>query len=73
MEGSSVEVKFFIDRNADFINEKIPVYTLENAPREIDAIIITMVQGYENVIVQLQEKYSVKIVAIRDLVSYIAS
>lgn len=73
LEGSSVEVSFFIDRNAEFITEKIPVYTLENAPQGIDAIIITMVQGYENVIKQLQGKYNVKIVTIRDLVSYLAS
>lgn len=72
LEGSLVEVKFFIDRNADFINEKIPVYTLENAPQGIDIIIISMVHGYEKVIEQLKDKYDIKIITIRELISEIA-
>lgn len=69
LQGSLVEVKFFIDRNADFITEKIPSYTLANAPQSVDAIIITMVQGYEKVVEQLQKKYHVRIVTIRELIS----
>lgn len=57
LEEQNVKVVFFIDRNADYLTEKVPVYKMENAPKGIDAVIISMVQKFETVKTALEEKY----------------
>lgn len=65
--GSSVSVSFFIDRNAEFIEEEIPVYSLKEAPDRIDAILISNISGENQIQKQLVEKYDVPIYCIRDV------
>ncbi|MEY8322757.1 glycosyltransferase family 2 protein [Lachnospiraceae bacterium 54-11] len=63
-----IETAFFIDRNADYLEEVVPVYKLENAPDNIDAIIISLVRNYNPVKKSLKEKYNVSIYTIREIV-----
>lgn len=42
LDEEGVEVAFFIDQNAEFINETIPVYTLDTMPNGVEAIITTI-------------------------------
>lgn len=62
-----IETVFFIDRNAEFMTEKIPVYKLEDAPDDIDAVIISLVKNYDAVRSSLEEKYDVKIYTIEKI------
>lgn len=63
-----VETAFFIDRNADYLEEEVSVYKLEDAPGNIDAVIISLVQNYNPVKSILKEKYNVEIYTIREIV-----
>lgn len=63
-----IETAFFIDRNADYLKEEIPVYKLEDAPDNIDAVIISLVRNYNPVKNILKEKYNVGIYTIREIV-----
>lgn len=62
-----VETLFFIDRNADYLTEEIPVYKLEDAPDNIDAVIISLVQNCDPVKNILKEKYNVGVYTIREI------
>lgn len=71
LEGYGIKVAFFIDRNADYLEEKVPVYTLEDAPDGVDAVIISMVQNFKTVMVELKKKYHIKIFTISEIVEEI--
>lgn len=67
LDRSGVEVAFYIDRNAHYLDEKIAVFTLEEAPEKIDAILVTLVQGYERVEAELKQKYGDRILLLNQL------
>ena len=67
----NIETAFFIDRNAHYLTEEIPVYRLEEAPKEVDAVIISLVQNYDSVRNELRTKYKTKIYAIREIIEAI--
>ncbi|MBD5489857.1 MAG: glycosyltransferase family 2 protein [Lachnospiraceae bacterium] len=54
-----IEAVFFIDRNAEYLTEKIPVYKLDDAPVNVDAVIISLVRNHDTVRSALGEKYDV--------------
>lgn len=62
-----VETLFFIDRNADYLTEEIPVYKLEEAPDHIDAVIISLVRNFDAVRKALKDKYNVGIYTIGEI------
>ncbi len=66
-----IETVFFIDRNADYLEDEVPVYKLEDAPDNIDAVIISLVQNYNLVKSDLKEKYNVGIYTIGEIVDSI--
>lgn len=67
----NIKTAFFIDRNAHYLTEEIPVYRLEEAPKEVDAVIISLVQNYDSVRNELRTKYKTKIYAIREIIEAI--
>ena len=66
-----IETVFFIDRNADYLEEEVPVYKIEEAPDNIDAVIISLVHNYNPVKSILREKYNVNIYTIGEIVENI--
>lgn len=62
-----IETVFFIDRNAEFLKEEVPVYKLEDAPGGIDAILISLVQNCGPVRKSLKEKYNIEIYTIDEI------
>lgn len=66
----NVETAFYIDRNAEYLTEKIPVYKLDEAPANVDAVIISLVKNYDIVRCSLEEKYDVAIYTIDELAKY---
>lgn len=67
----NIEIAFFIDRNAHYLTEEIPVYKLEEAPKGVDAVIISLVLNYDSVRTELRRKYKTKVYAVRELIEVI--
>lgn len=65
LKGSGIEVAFFIDYNAEFIEEEIPVYTIEQVSSEVDAILISNVTGEVQIENTIKEFMSVPVFCIR--------
>ena len=66
-----VRVRYLIDRNARWIQTKYNVYTLEDKLEKTDAIIVTLVQGEEKVVEELEDKTGAVVYTIRNLVNII--
>lgn len=64
-----IETVFFIDKNADYITEEIPVYRLEDAPEDIDAVLVSLVQNCDSIVEILKKKYKAKIYTVKELMS----
>lgn len=52
----SIEIKYFIDRNAREVKADIPVYTWKDIWPEVDAVIITLMDGEKEVKRGIEEK-----------------
>lgn len=63
----NIEIAFFMDRNAQYLTEEIPVYQLEEAPIEVDAVIISLVQHYDSVRNELRKKYKTQIYTVQEV------
>ena len=68
LKKSDISVPFYIDRNAAFIDEDIPVFTFEEAPNNVDAVLISNISGEEGIRNILQEKYDCPVFDIRTVV-----
>ncbi len=66
MKNTDISIAFFLDRNADYINLEIPAYTVENSPKEIGGIIISLFKEAEMIKAGLQEKFHCPIYTIRE-------
>jgi len=67
----NIETAFFMDRNAQYLTEEIPVYQLAEAPIEVDAVIISLVQHYDSVRNELRKKYKTKIYTVQEILAVI--
>ena len=62
----NIEVKYFIDRNANRIKKEIPVYSLEDKLPEADGIIITLFEETEKIKNKLRNHFSGKIFILKN-------
>lgn len=62
-----IDVLCFIDRNAEYLKEEIPVYKPEEKNPDVDVIVITVLQDGKGVAKLLRAKNSAKIVCLDEL------
>lgn len=68
---SDIETLFFIDRNAEYLTEEVPVYQLGEAPENVDAVIVSLVRGSDLVKTNLQEKYRNRVYTVKEIMEEI--
>lgn len=61
------EVSYFIDINADFLDEQIEVHSPEKELRPVDAVVISLVQNERKILDLLKKKLSAEIWTIAEL------
>lgn len=66
MKDTDTQIAFYLDRNADYINLEIPAYTIEDSPKNVGGIIISLFKGAENIKADLKKKFSCPIYTIRE-------
>ena len=72
LRGSSVEVILGIDREADGIEYDIPIYKIDDPKLMdklfyVDAIIITVVASYQNILENLREIYKKPVISMESI------
>lgn len=63
---NTVEIKYFIDRNAKVIKREIPVYTLQDTLPEVDGIIISLAEGSKNVRDEIECRIQKRLFILKD-------
>ncbi len=66
MKQTTVQIVFYLDRNANYINLEIPAYTIEDSPQEVGGIIISLFKGAELIKKNLKGKFDCPIYTIRE-------
>lgn len=68
LEGSEIEVSYCIDKNADNLFAKINVYKPDEDLQPVDAVIVAVVQFYDEVKKNLSEKLDCPVISLSDVV-----
>lgn len=68
LKRNGINVTYFIDRNALYMKEEIPVYSADEKLPEVDAVIITLTQGENEVISMLKKIFCTKYYSISELI-----
>lgn len=67
LKGTSVQVVYAIDKDADGIYTDIDVVTVEDALDEVDAIVVTAITFFDEIEEVLREKVSSPIISLEDI------
>lgn len=65
---SSIEIKYYIDQNAEKMLEDIPVFNLKQELPIVDAIIVTVPDKYEEIQTELRKVCEYNILSLEDIV-----
>lgn len=65
------EISYFIDINAPFIDEQIPVYSPIDELKQVDAVIISLVQNEQQITELLQKKMKADILEMAELMKQV--
>lgn len=66
--GTRVQVTCYIDKNAPFITEDIPVYQWDEDKNDFDAIIVSLIEREDTIVKMLKARNGVKVYTIRNIV-----
>lgn len=69
LEEEGFEILFYIDRNAEYMEGEMPIYLLENAPMNIDAIIISVPRIEMILKEKIKQLYDVPIYGVSDVIN----
>lgn len=67
LEGSSICIKYAIDKNADNVFADFDVITMEDDLAEVDAVIVTPIYYFDEIEEKLEEKVDCPIISIEDI------
>ena len=67
LAGSTVKIKYAIDRNADNIYVEINVLSPEDELEDVDAIVVTAIKFFDEIEEMLSEKVSCPIISLEDI------
>ena len=70
LQKTKIEVVYGIDRNAHKTYTEVDVLTPENALPEVDAIVVTVVESFDNVAQNLKGKIDCPIISLMDVIYY---
>lgn len=62
-----IDVKYFVDINAEYLNEKLPVYSPEENLEQVDIIIISLVTNEESIKKSITKKHGMRAYAVSEL------
>lgn len=71
LRNSEIEVVYGIDKNAANIYSEIELRTVEDELSDVDAVIVTLIDGFDEVYSVLSKKMDCRIIAIEDVINEI--
>ncbi len=71
LKDSKIEVVYGIDRNASIINSKIKIFTVDEPLPKVDAVVVTLVNGFGEISDLISKKMVCPVLAIEDIINEI--
>ena len=71
LKNSEIEIAYGIDRNAANIYSEIKLVTIEENLPDVDAVVVTLVDGFDKVRDMLSKRLSCPVIAIEDIINEI--
>lgn len=71
LKGSGIEVAYGIDRNAAEIYSEIRLMGIDDALPDADAVVVALIEGFDDACCILSEKVACPIIAIEDILNEI--
>lgn len=68
MKTSQIEIKYAIDKSADYVLADIKIYGIDDTWESVDVIIVTSIFAYEEIRKTLENKVSCPIVSLEDVI-----
>lgn len=67
LKDSPICVKYGIDKKADRINREMDIVTIENDLIEVDAVVVTAITFFDEIVEKLQKKLNCPILSLEDI------
>lgn len=67
LKDTNIEVVYSIDKNAGQIFSSIPIVTPDNISEKVDAIIVTAITFFDEIVEQLRQKTEIPIVSLAEI------
>lgn len=68
IKDSPIEICYYIDKNANYMIEEIPVLSLDDKLPKVDAIIVTLVNEFDDICIKLKQKCDYIIISLEDVI-----
>ncbi len=69
LEGSDIEVKYVIDRAADFVYTELEVYKPDDSLPNVDVVVVTAIHYFDDIKSYMEKRISCPIVSMETVIS----
>lgn len=67
LKNTEIKVAYGIDKNADMMYTDVDIFTLEDMPGEVDAVVVTAITFFDEIEEMLSERVNCPIVSLEDI------
>lgn len=68
LQGSEIEIKYIIDRNADEIYSDLDIYTPDDELEDVDVVVVTAIHYFDEIEAEMSNKMSCPIISLEDVI-----
>lgn len=68
MKSLETKISYIIDKKADIMVSKIPVFTLQQECQPVDAIVVTILDEFDEIAEEIQKKYNYPVIPLDEVV-----
>lgn len=68
MECAQTQISYIIDRNAENMVSKLPIFTMEDELPQVDAIVVTVIDEFDNIAEAIRKKCGCSVVSIEEVI-----
>lgn len=68
LQGSEIEIKYIIDRNADGIYADLDVFTPDDELEDVDVVVVTAIHYFDEIEAEMSDKMSCPIISLEDVI-----
>lgn len=68
MKNTQCRIDYIIDRNAAYMSTEIPIMTIADELPQVDAIVVTVIDDFDNIEEEIRKRYNYSVISIEDVI-----